>query len=136
MLLFLVTIMDKQTKVEINTCSRSELLRLPGVGNKIVDKILQMRKEGVQFNKDKLAKVSYLVTSPQLFEMVDYTTMVADIDFTDLDLFKMFHKLNKFEEPRETKSEELFSQTVSALSRQGESLHPVSVSGPTQVYNP
>ena len=33
-------------KVKINTCSRWELLRLPGVGNKIADKICKMREKG------------------------------------------------------------------------------------------
>jgi hypothetical protein len=65
-----------------------------------------MREEGVQFNREKLAKIPYLVTSPELFQMVDYTSMVSD--FTDLDPLKMFQKLHKFEEPRETKSDELF----------------------------
>jgi endonuclease III len=32
--------MDRMPKVKINTCSRWELLRLPGVGNKIADFIL------------------------------------------------------------------------------------------------
>jgi predicted DNA-binding helix-hairpin-helix protein len=37
--------MDRMPKVKINTCSRWELLRLPGVGNKIADKICKMREE-------------------------------------------------------------------------------------------
>lgn len=98
--------MDRQTKVKINTCSKSGLLRLPGVVNKIADMVLHMREEGVQFNREKLAKILYLVTSPELFEMVDYTSMVSD--FTDLDPLKMFQKLQKIEEPRETKGDELF----------------------------
>jgi DNA uptake protein ComE-like DNA-binding protein len=37
--------MDRMPKVKINTCSRWELLRLPGVGNKIADKICKMREK-------------------------------------------------------------------------------------------
>ena len=107
-------------KVKINTCCRWELLRLPGVGNKIADKICKMREEGVQFNRDRLANIPYLVISPELFEMIDYTTMVSD--FTDLD-----QRLKKVEEPRVSNSDELFSQTVSSPYIHGVSSQPASV---------
>jgi hypothetical protein len=55
------------------------------VGNKIADKICKMREEGVQFTRDNLINIPYLAHSPELFEMIDYTTMVSD--FTDLDPF-------------------------------------------------
>jgi hypothetical protein len=51
------------------------LLRLPGVGNKIADKICKMREEGVQFTRDNLVNIPYLANSPELFEMIDYTTI-------------------------------------------------------------
>jgi len=87
--------MDRLTKVKINTCSRWELLRLPGVGNKIADKICNMREEGVQFKRERLANIPYLVISPKLFEMIDYTTTVSD--FTDLDPLNMYQRLKKVE---------------------------------------
>jgi hypothetical protein len=52
-----------------------------------------MREEGVQFNRDRLANIPYLVIFPELFEMIDYTTMVSD--FTDLDLLDMYQRLKK-----------------------------------------
>jgi hypothetical protein len=58
------------TQVVINTCSRWELLRLPGVGNKIADKICKMREEGVQFTRDNLVNIPYLANSPELLEKV------------------------------------------------------------------
>jgi hypothetical protein len=48
------------------------------VGNKIADKICRMREEGVQFTRDNLINIPYLAHSPELFEMIDYTTMVSD----------------------------------------------------------
>jgi hypothetical protein len=51
-----------------------------------------------------------LTQVPELFEMIDYTTMVSD--FTDLDPLHMYQRLKKVEEPRVSKSDELFSQTV------------------------
>jgi predicted DNA-binding helix-hairpin-helix protein len=51
------------------------LLRLPGVGNKIADKICRMREEGVQITRDNLINIPYLAHSPELFEMIDYTTI-------------------------------------------------------------
>jgi hypothetical protein len=53
------------------------------VGNKIADKICRMREEGVQFTRDNLINIPYLAHSPELFEMIDYTTMVSDISGTD-----------------------------------------------------
>jgi hypothetical protein len=90
--------MDRLAKVRINTCSRWELLRLPGMDNNIADKICNMRKEGVQLNRERLANIPYLVISPELFEMIDYTTTVSD--FTDLDPVSMYQRLKKVEEPR------------------------------------
>jgi len=107
--------MDRLTKVKINTCSRWELLRLPGVGNKIADNICNMREEGVQFNKERLANIPYLVISPELFDMIDYKTTVSD--FTDLDPLHMYQRLKKVEEPKVSKSDELLSQKGSSSYR-------------------
>jgi hypothetical protein len=60
--------------------------------------------------------------SPELFEMIDYITTVSD--FTDIDPLNMYQRLKKVEEPREGKSDELFSQKVSSPFRQGDSSHP------------
>jgi hypothetical protein len=117
--------MDRMANVKINTCSRWELLRLPGVGNKIADKICKMREEGVQFTRDNLVNIPYLANSPELFEMIDYTTMVSD--FTDLDPLDMYQRLKKVEEPRVGNSDELFSQKVSSPYRHGVSSQPASV---------
>ena len=62
--------------------------------------------------------------------MVDYTTMVANIDFTYLDPINMFHKLNKLR----IHEWRISSFEGAASSTQGESLQPVLVSGSTQVY--
>jgi predicted DNA-binding helix-hairpin-helix protein len=62
--------MDRMAKVKINTCSRWELLRLPGVGNKIADKICKMREEGAQFTRDNLVNIPYVANFPELFEMI------------------------------------------------------------------
>ena len=121
-------------KVKINTCSRWELLRLPGVGNTIADKICKMREEGVQFTRDNLVNIPYLANSPELFEMIDYTTMVSD--FTDLDPLDMYQRLKKVEEPRVGNSDELFSQNVSSPYRHGVSSQPASVPEMTRVYKP
>ena len=121
-------------EVKINTCSRWELLRLPGVGNKIADKICKMREEGVQFNRDRLANIPYLVISPELFEMIDYTTMVSD--FTDLDPLAMYQRLKKVEEPMVGNSDELLSQKLSSPYRHGVSSQPASVPEMTRVYTP
>ena len=104
--------MDRLAKVRINTCSRWELLRLPGMDNNIADKICNMRKEGVQLNRERLANIPYLVISLELFEMIDYTTTVSD--FTDLDPVNMYQRLKKVVEPRVGKSDELLSQKVSS----------------------
>ena len=126
--------MDRMPKVKINTCSRWELLRLPGVGNKIADKICKMREEGVQFTRDNLVNIPYLAHSLELFEMIDYTTMVSD--FTDLDPLDMYQRLKKVEEPRVSNSDELFSQTVSSPYIHGVSSQPASVPEMTRVYKP
>ena len=128
--------MDRLAKVRINTCSRWELLRLPGMDNNIADKICNMRKEGVQLNRERLANIPYLVISPELFEMIDYTTTVSD--FTDLDPVSMYQRLKKVEEPRVGKSDELLSQKVSSpyVYRHVVSSHPASVPEPTRVYKP
>ena len=70
----------------------------------------------------KLANIPYFVTSPGFFEMIDYITTVSD--FTDIDPLNMYQRLKKVEEPREGKSDELFSQKVSSPFRQGDSSHP------------
>ena len=127
--------MDRMAKVKINTCSRWELLRLPGMGNKIADKICKkMREKGVQFNRDRLANIPCLVISPELFEMIDYTTMVSD--FTDLDPLAMYQRLKKIEEPMVGNSDELLSQKVSSPYRHSVSSQPVSVPEMTRVYTP
>ena len=74
------------------------VLRLPGVGNKSADKICNMREKGVQFNRERLANIPYLVISPELFEMIDYTSAVSD--FTDLDPLNMYERLKMVEELR------------------------------------
>jgi hypothetical protein len=54
--------------------------------------------------------------------MIDYITTVSD--FTDVDPLNMYQRLKKVEEPREGKSDELFTQKVSSPFRQGDSSHP------------
>ena len=93
-----------------------------------------MREEGVQFTRDNLVNIPYLANSPELFEMIDYTTMVSD--FTDLDPLDMYQRLKKVEEPRVGNSDELFSQKVSSPYRHGVSSQPASVPEMTQVYKP
>ena len=126
--------MDRLAKVKIDTCSRWELLRLSTVGNTIAGKICSIREEGVQFNRERLANIPYLIISPELFEMIDYTTTVSA--FTYLDPLNMHQRLKKVEEPRVGKSDELISQKVSSLYRHGVSSHPASVPEPARVYKP
>jgi hypothetical protein len=75
-----------------------------------------------------------LIISPELFEMIDYTTTVSD--FTDLDPLNMYQRLKNVEEPRVGKSDELLSQKVSSPYIHGVSSHPASVPEPTRVYKP
>jgi hypothetical protein len=56
-----------------------------------------MREEGVQITRDNLINIPYLAHSPELFEMIDYTTMVSD--FTDLEpatgvYFYLWHSIH------------------------------------------
>lgn len=102
--------------------------------NKIADQICNIREEGVQFNRERLANIHYFIISPELFEMIDYTTTVSD--FTDLDPLDMYQRLKKVEEPRVGKSDELLSQKVSSPCIHGVSSPPASVPEPTRVYKP
>ena len=52
--------MDKATgvgpfakvKVRVNTCSKNELYQLPGVGNQIAGRIMELRDQGLVFDKE------------------------------------------------------------------------------------
>jgi hypothetical protein len=62
------------TRVLINVCSIEELMSLPGIGAKGVDKILELREAKGDLELEDLNQVPYLRLTPQLINCLDFTS--------------------------------------------------------------
>ena len=61
-------------RVLINICSNEELMSLPGIGAKGVDKILELREAKGDLELDDLNQVPYLRITQQLIDCLDFTS--------------------------------------------------------------
>jgi hypothetical protein len=72
--MFLFIIFVSNPQVFINNCSIEELMSVPGIGVKVVDKILELREAKGDLELDDLNQVPYLRITPQLLDCLDFTS--------------------------------------------------------------
>ena len=61
-------------RIFINNCSIEELMSVPGIGEKVADKILELREAKGDLELDDLNQVPYLRITQPLLDSLDFTT--------------------------------------------------------------
>ncbi|CAC5374061.1 unnamed protein product [Mytilus coruscus] len=58
--------------IKINTCPEVVLKCMPGIGDAIGNRIMDIRNKGIQIDRDVLEQISYLRVTEGLFGMIDF----------------------------------------------------------------
>ena len=68
------------SKVSINTCNKSDLLKLPGIGPKIAQRIMTIRSTGMHLTAESLSSIPYVKTTPELMGLIDFSKPCPPLD--------------------------------------------------------